>query len=132
MMELINAINKYQLVPNADMNLIKYAAKNLVLLYAPFAPHFTEELWEKLGEDYSIFNQAWPTHDENALVLDTVEIAVQVNGKIIFKLDVATDASSEEVKGIIMEDAEFIEALAGRSIVKFIYVQGRLANIVVK
>src|SRR5574344_106140 len=94
MMELINAINKYQLVPNADMNLIKYAAKNLVLLYAPFAPHFTEELWEKLGEDYSIFNQAWPTHDENALVLDTVEIAVQVNGKIIFKLDVATDASS--------------------------------------
>ncbi|HOO48995.1 MAG TPA: leucine--tRNA ligase [Saccharofermentans sp.] len=132
MMELINAINKYQLVPNADMNLIKYAAKNLVLLYAPFAPHFTEELWEKLGEDYSIFNQAWPTHDENALVLDTVEIAVQVNGKIIFKLDVATDASSEEVKGIIMEDAKFIEALAGRSIVKFIYVQGRLANIVVK
>ncbi len=132
MMELINAINKYQLVPNADMNLIKYAAKNLVLLYAPFAPHFTEELWEKLGEDYSIFNQAWPTHDENALVLDTVEIAVQVNGKIIFKLDVATDASSEEVKGIIMEDAEFIEALAGRSIAKFIYVQGRLANIVVK
>ena len=132
MMELINAINKYQLVPNADMNLIKYAAKNLVLLYAPFAPHFTEELWEKLGEDYSIFNQAWPTHDENALVLDTVEIAVQVNGKIIFKLDVATDASSEEVKGIIMEDAKFIEALAGRSIAKFIYVQGRLANIVVK
>ncbi len=132
MMELINAINKYQLVPNADMNLIKYAAKNLVLLYAPLAPHFTEELWEKLGEDYSIFNQAWPTHDENALVLDTVEIAVQVNGKIIFKLDVATDASSEEVKGIIMEDAKFIEALAGRSIVKFIYVQGRLANIVVK
>ena len=132
MMELINAINKYQLVPNADMNLIKYSAKNLVLLYAPFAPHFTEELWEKLGEDYSIFNQAWPTHDENALVLDTVEIAVQVNGKIIFKLDVATDASSEEVKGIIMEDAKFIEALAGRSIVKFIYVQGRLANIVVK
>jgi leucyl-tRNA synthetase len=132
MMELINAINKYQLVPKADMNLIKYAAKNLVLLYAPFAPHFTEELWEKLGEDYSIFNQAWPTHDENALVLDTVEIAVQVNGKIIFKLDVATDASSEEVKGIIMEDAKFIEALAGRSIVKFIYVQGRLANIVVK
>ncbi len=132
MMELINAINKYQLVPNADMNLIKYAAKNLVLLYAPFAPHFTEELWEKLGEDYSIFNQAWPTHDENALVLDTVEIAVQVNGKIIFKLDVATDASSEEVKGIIMEDAKFIEALAGRSIVKFIYVQGRLANIVAK
>lgn len=132
MMELINAISKYQQATNATTSFLKDTVLTLLKLVSPFAPHFAEECWEKLGQDYSIFNQKWPEFDESALVLDTIEIAVQINGKVSFKLDIPTDATSEFVENEVRSDSRLEEALAGRSIVKFIYVKGRLANIVAK
>ena len=132
MMELLNAVNKYQTLPDTNKALLTEPATTLLLLYAPFAPHFCEENWEKLGKPYSIFNQAWPVFDPAALILDVVEIAVQVNGQIKFRLDVAADLPAAEVEVRVRADERLIEALAGRNIVKFIYVQGRLANIVAK
>ncbi len=132
MMELLNGINKYQGLTGCSPALIREAAEALLLLFAPFAPHFSEELWEKLGHSYSIFNQKWPVFDPDALVLDTIEIAVQVNGQIKFRIDVATDLDSTAVEAIVRSDDRLIEALSGRTIVKFIYVKGRLANIVAK
>lgn len=132
MMEFINAISKYQSVSGAMPSYIIEAAETLILLFAPFAPHFCEEQWEHLGNAYSIFNQKWPQFNSAALVLDEVEIAVQINGQVKFRLMIASSLQEAEVETIVRSDARLNEALAGRSIVKFIYVKGRLANIVAK
>ncbi|SCW43709.1 leucyl-tRNA synthetase [Ruminococcaceae bacterium YRB3002] len=132
MMELLNAIGKYQQLPAAKPELLRYTVEKLVLLLSPFAPHFTEEQWEILGNEYSIFNQKWPEYDESALVKDTIEIAVQINGKVQFKVDIPTEADQAAVEEIVKADSRLDGALAGRNIVKFIYVKGRLANIVAK
>ena len=132
MMELINAISKYQQSGNVNKGFLRHTVETLLILYAPYAPHFTEEQWEKIGNGYSIFNQEWPAFDESALVKDSIEIAVQVNGKIVFKVDVPSEADQAAVEEIVKADERFNEALAGRNILKFIYVKGRLANIVAK
>ena len=133
MMELINAINKYQQLPDAKPQMIRYAAEKLILLLSPFAPHMTEEIWcETFGNGYSIFNQKWPEYDESALVKDEIEIAVQINGKVMFKVDIPADADQDAVEAQVKADERLEKALAGRNIVKFIYVKGRLANIVAK
>lgn len=132
MMELLNAINKYQSLADKDDALLREAAETLLVLYSPFAPHFAEEYWEILGNKQSIFLRSWPTVDPSALILDTVEIAVQVNGQIKFRLDIATDLDEKSVESLLHADPRLDEALGGRQIVKFIYVKGRLANIVAK
>lgn len=132
LMELLNAIGKYQTSANKNDALLRSTVETFLLLYAPYAPHFTEELWERMGNEYSIFNQAWPVCDESKLVKDTIEIAVQINGQVKFRVNIAPDATSEDVEKIVHEDSHLEAALAGRSIVKFIYVKGRLANIVAK
>ncbi len=132
LMELLNAIGKYQGAANKNDALLRSTVETFLLLYAPYAPHFTEELWERMGNEYSIFNQAWPVCDESKLVKDTIEIAVQINGQVKFKVNISPDATQEDVEKIVKEDSHLEAALAGRSIVKFIYVKGRLANIVAK
>ncbi|MBP5260910.1 MAG: leucine--tRNA ligase [Clostridiales bacterium] len=132
MMELLNAIGKYQQTATAKPELLRYSVEKLILLLSPFAPHFTEEQWEVMGNGYSIFNQKWPEYDESALVKDTIEIAVQINGKVQFKVDIPAESDQAAVEEIVKADPKLEGALAGRSIVKFIYVKGRLANIVAK
>ena len=133
MMELLNAITKYSQDASAKAEFKRYATEKLVLLLAPFAPHFTEELWcETLGNGYSVYNQKWPEVDESALVKDEIEIAVQINGKVQFKVNIPTEADQDAVEAIVKADDRLDGALAGRSIMKFIYVKGRIANIVAK
>ena len=132
MMELINAVSKYQQSGNVNKGFLRHTVETLLLLYAPYAPHFTEEQWEKIGNGYSIFNQEWPAFDESALVKDTIEIAVQINGKVSFKVDIPSEADQAAVEELVKGDSRLADALAGRNIVKFIYVKGRLANIVAK
>jgi leucyl-tRNA synthetase len=132
LMEFLNALGKYQGTPGMKPALLRAACEKMLLLYAPFAPHFCEEIWEKFGNAYSIFNQAWPQFDPSALVLDTIEIAVQINGSVKFRLDIDANLSAEDVEALVRGDQRLPEALDGRSIVKFIYVKGRLANIVAK
>ena len=132
MMELINAVSKYQQSGNVNKGFLRHTVETLLILYAPYAPHFTEEQWEKIGNGYSIFNQEWPSFDESALVKDTIEIAVQINGRVSFKVDIPSEADQASVEEIVKSDPRLNDALSGRSIVKFIYVKGRLANIVAK
>jgi len=132
LMELVNAINKYQSTSSPKAPLLRQAGETLLLLFAPFAPHFCEELWNKIGNEYSIFNQSWPEYDPQALVLDTIEIAVQVNGQVKFKIDIDNNADATQVEDIVRNDERLEEALSGKGIVKVIYVKGRLINIVAK
>ena len=132
-MELLNAITKYGQDASCKAEFKRYATEKLVLLLAPFAPHFTEELWcETLGNGYSVYNQKWPEVDESALVKDEIEIAVQINGKVQFKVNIPAEADQAAVEAIVNADERLAGALNGRSVVKFIYVKGRIANIVAK
>ncbi len=104
----------------------------LLLLLNPFAPHMTEELWEQLGYGGQLAHAAWPVYDESKCVESTIEIAVQLNGKIRTRMSVAADASSEIVLAAAKADDKIAPALTGMQIVKELYVPGKLVNIVVK
>jgi len=133
MMELLNALNKYQTQARpVQPGLLRSVTKDLVRIMAPFAPHFCEEAWSLLGHDRSVFLDSWPAFDPAALVRETVEIAVQVNGAIKYRLDVPADADQAEIEALVRADSRTETALAGRSLVKIIAVKGRLANLVAR
>ena len=126
-MEAVNVMYK-AMADNPDSEFMKDAAKKLILLLAPFAPHFAEEMWERMGQEYSIFDQPFPVCNEDALKADTVNMALQINGKIKDKFDVAADASKEEIEALVRE--QFSDLLEGKEIRKFVVVPGRIVNIV--
>ena len=128
-MELVNDMYKY-LDGKADAVYARETAKTMLLILSPFAPHFCEELWEKLGESYSIFNRDFPKYDEKALVRSVVNMALQVNGKVRARFDIDAGASKEEVEAYVMK--EFAGLWKGKEIVKLIVVPGRIVNIAVK
>jgi leucyl-tRNA synthetase len=101
-------------------------------MLAPFTPHVCEEMWEHLGYEGSVHDMSWPTYDEKALVKDTVEIVVQINGKIKEKLNIAGDLSREEMEAIAMADESVKTLIEGKNVVKVIAVPNKLINIVVK
>ncbi len=130
LMEFTNSLNKY-LDASPDDAVCADAARALVKLIAPFAPHFAEELWELLGEEYSVFNQPYPVCNESTLVLDTIEMPLQVNGKVRGKFNVAADATKEDIEQQIMSTPELTALFEGKTVRKTIIVPGRIANIVV-
>lgn len=132
MMEFINALSKYTQQKEMNLELLKATVEDYIKLIAPFAPHFAEEQWSLLGNEYSVFNTEWPKFDPALLVKDEVEIAIQVNGKIRNKIMVASGLDEEAIKATALEDAKIKEATAGKTIVKVIVIKGRLVNIVVK
>ncbi len=129
-MEFVNALGKY-LDAAPDKDVCAQAARTLVKLLAPFAPHFCEELWESLSESYSVFNQPFPVCDESALVLDTVEMPLQINGKVRARFDVPNGATAKEIEDLIMATPELVACFEGKAVKKVIIVPGRIANIVV-
>ena len=104
----------------------------LLTLLNPFAPHITEELWEQLGFGGQLAHAQWPAYDEKKCVDDTVEIVVQVNGKMRGRLQIAVDATAETAIAAAKADEKVAAAVAGMQIVKEIYVPKKLVNIVVK
>ena len=130
-MELVNEMYRYK-EGTVNPGLFGAAIKDLIIMLAPFVPHVTEEMWEHLGYEGSVHDQNWPEYDEKALVKDTVEIVVQVNGKIKEKLDIAGGLSREEMEKTAMENEKVKGLIEGKNVVKFIAVPGKLINIVVK
>ena len=100
-------------------------------MLAPFAPHFAEENWERLGHDGSIFDSPWPTWDERLTVEDTVEIAVQVSGKTRSRVTVPRDAEEAAVVAAAQQDAAVRRFTEGKEVRKVVYVPNRLLNLVV-
>lgn len=126
---LMTLLNK--IYDNGKIN--KAELKTFVLLASPFAPHITEEIWsqQNFGEMLAK-DGVWPTFDESKCVDDSVEIVVQINGKIRAKLTVPTDISNEDAIALAKKDAKIAEELSGKNIIKEIYVKGKLVNIVAK
>ncbi len=115
-----------------DKVINKVEFKTFLQLLNPFAPHMTEELFAILGETKTINETPWPTYDEAKTIDDEIEIPVQLNGKVKAVVLVSKDASEEEVKAIVAANESVQKAIEGKTVVKEIYVKGRIYNIVVK
>ncbi|MBO5319613.1 MAG: leucine--tRNA ligase [Ruminococcus sp.] len=107
-------------------------AEGLIKMLSCITPHLGEEIWSILGHDDTIAFESWPTYDEAHLVEDTVEIVVQVNGKLKAKLNIVPDADKDSVIAAAMADEKVKESVEGKNIVKQIYVPNKLVNIVAK
>jgi leucyl-tRNA synthetase len=125
MMEFTNFFMKTDARPRAAM-------EKLVLLLAPFAPHVAEELWQALGHKTTLAYEPWPTFDEAAIKEDTVEIPIQINGKLRGKILVPTEIDKAALEVAALADAKVMELLAGKTVLKTIVVPGRMVNFVVK
>lgn len=125
MMVFINAVYKEEVLPK------KYA-EGFIQVLNPIAPHITEEMWELLGHTESIANSSWPTYDESKTIDDTIEIGVQVNGKLRGTIETTKDESEESIKEKAFADANVKKYTEGLTIVKTIVIPGRIVNIVVK
>jgi leucyl-tRNA synthetase len=108
------------------------ARTSFALLLAPAVPHIAEELWQRLGKPYSVHTQPWPSYDAALTVEDEVEVAVQVNGKLRARLTLSTDAPEATAKERALADPSVAMHVAGKDVVRVIYVPNRLLNIVVK
>ncbi len=126
LMSLINDVTSFGSISKKELAVFS-------ILLNPFAPHVTEEVWDacKLGEGI-VAEQSWPEYDESKCVEETIEIAVQVNGRIKTKLNIAVDAEQDEVLSLAKSDENVAKAIEGKNIVKEIFVKGRIVNIVVK
>lgn len=133
LMELMNAFTKYDSLPQEEKNvpLFKECFKTFIKLLAPCAPHFSEEIWSWFGGKASIFTEPYPVCDENALVKDEVELAVQINSKMRTKIVVSKDIKNDELKELLLKDEKLAAEINGREIKKLIVVPGRLVNIIV-
>ncbi len=124
MMTLVN-----ELVKKGSVTRDEYKA--LLLLLNPVAPHVTEEIWEMNGFGAPIYTQPWPEYDEAAMVKDEIEIAIQINGKIRGRIMVPANLTREQAD-TLRDHPEVVKAVGDKQIMKFIFVPGRLLNIVVK
>ncbi len=132
LMEFVSAINKYDGYTEKSNALVLKAVDTLILLLAPCAPHFAEELWAMRGHKKSVFLEDYPVCNEQALVKDEVELAVQVNSKVKAKINVASDATDDEIKAIALANDTIKKIVGDSQVVKVIIVKGRLVNLIVK
>ncbi|MCX7005772.1 MAG: leucine--tRNA ligase [Kiritimatiellaeota bacterium] len=124
MMEFSNECQRWTQRPKSIM-------ESFVLLLAPFAPHFAEELWSRLGHANTLAYEAWPVWRQEYLVQDSIEIPVQVNGKLRGKLTLPTGSTQEQIVAAAQADATIAPHLAGKTIRKQILIPGRMLNLVV-
>jgi leucyl-tRNA synthetase len=103
----------------------------MLLLLSPFAPHCAEELWEAIGNKPSIFDQQWPAWDENIAREETIELVIQINGKVRSKAMIVPQTSDDEIKRIALEDQRIQEFIGTKEIKRIIVVKGKLVNIVI-
>ena len=125
MMTLTNEIYAKGSVNKAEL-------KSFITILNPFAPHITEEMWEQLGFEGMLNQTSWPSYDEAKCVDNEIEIAVQINGKVREKLVIAAEATQEEAISAAKALDKIADAINGMTIVKELYVKGRLVNIVVR
>lgn len=131
-MKLLNTLQEFEPKCETDYKVLREGIEVITLLLSPITPHVAEEVWELLGNEGFVVNQPLPESDEEALKLEEIEIPVQINGKVRAKVKIPAQASEEEVKEITLQDERVKRYTEGKEIEKFIYVKGRLVNIVVK
>jgi leucyl-tRNA synthetase len=125
MMIFVNEVMKSEARPRQIL-------EPFVLLLAPFAPHIAEELWRRLGHDATLAYEPWPEYDPAMLRRATVEIVVQVNGKVRSRLVVPSDTPEKRLEELALADADVLRHTEGKKVLKVIVVKNKLVNLVVK
>ena len=131
LMELTNHLNKVWADSSVDSKTWDGCTEKLLLMLAPMAPHMTEELWEMKGHPYSIHQQDFPTWDDDLAAEDVITLVLQVNGKVRDKIEVSANIEESEAQALAMASPKIQGFVAGKSVVKSVYVPGRLVNVVV-
>ena len=129
MMEFLNVVSDEDM---KDSEIAFLIADKLVRILAPFAPHLAEELNRRLGYEDFVVNRDWPDYDESVIALETVEIGVQVNGRLRGTINIAPEAGREEALSAAKDEENVLRHLEGKELVKVIYVPGRILNLIVK
>ena len=130
-MELTNTLIKYKDTSENGQAVLNEAWQAIVQMLSPIVPHITQKLWQELGNDGLIVDAKWPAYDEKALVKDSIQMMVQVNGKLRAKLNVSVNATKDQVQEMALADENVIKFCADKQVKKVIVVPGRLVNIVV-
>ncbi|MCY1285028.1 Leucine--tRNA ligase [compost metagenome] len=129
-MTLMNVLEKAPTATDQDRALLQEGLETVALLLAPITPHISHELWQRLGRDGAIIDAQWPKVDESALVQDSLQLVVQVNGKLRGHIEVPADASREAVEVAARGNENVLRFTEGLAIRKVIVVPGKLVNIV--
>ena len=124
-MAFVNEVYEVGSITNDELAIV-------IKLLNPFAPHLTEEMWEFMGNKTLVSLEAWPKYDESKTVDDTVKIAVQVNGKLKATIDISKNISKDDALAAAKNEPKVAEFIAGKDIVKEIFVPGKIVNIVIK
>jgi len=130
-MELLNELYRFEDESEQGSAVMRQAVNTVVLMLSPIVPHITQKLWQQLGHDSLIIEQAWPQFDESALERDSIELVVQVNGKLRSKIHVPADADNDAIENIALKDEKIQLNIQDKTVRKVIVVPGRLVNLVV-
>jgi leucyl-tRNA synthetase len=130
-MELLNVLQPAELSTPQFPAVMKEALQSVILLMAPFVPHITEELWQRLGNSAPLTQTDWPDYDRSAVVDEELLVVVQVNGKLRSKITVAVGSGEDELKALALADEKVAPFIEGLTVRKVICVPGKLVNIVV-
>ena len=134
-MELVNAFYLLQRPEKEDrvgLTVVREAARSIILMLSPFVPHITQELWTIIGEKNDVFLEKWPDWSDEIASEDNMVIVIQINGKVRGKLTVPVHESPEKIQEQALADEKIAKFMAGKKIIKQIYVPKRLVNIVIK
>ena len=130
-MELLNAVAKFDDASAQGHAIRQEVFDSMVLMLAPIIPHVCHKLWEELGHDSIIIDHSWPEIDESALVQDSIEMVIQVNGKLRGKMQISADADKASCEASALENDQVKRFIDDQAIRKVIVVPGKLVNIVV-
>ncbi len=130
-MELLNELSAHKGSSDQDHAVVREGIRAIVLMLSPIVPHICAQLWQQLGHTSMIEDEAWPAYDEQALVQESIELIVQVNGKLRDKITVPTQADDEAIKSAAVQSEKVQQHIQDKTVKKIIVVKGRLVNIVV-
>lgn len=129
-MELLNEVGKLQGNEPQDRAVVQEALETAVLLLSPITPHICHTLWTNLGHDDAIVDARWPEADQNAMVRSTLELVLQVNGKVRSRVNVSADIGKDDLETLALEDESVLRFTEGKTVRKVIVVPGKLVNVV--
>ena len=129
-MSLSNRVSRYQIDTDLDRKVVREALESMVLLLSPIVPHICNHLWTELGHQTPVVNELWPTFNEDLTVDATLEIVIQINGKLRARLNVAANIDEETLKELAFNEPKIAKLIAEQTIKKTIVVPGKLINIV--
>ncbi len=132
LMEYVNDLYKQRETAVYNTEAWHEAIRALTLMLAPLAPHLSEELWSRIGGEYSVHLQPWPQYDEALTIAEAIELVVQVNGKVRDRITVPVDTSEEQIRETALGNDKVQASIDGKSIAKVVVVPGKLVNIVVR